>query len=323
MKRESEAQFALVEAFVGRKLGSNETLDRIGQLVKWYRFEKLLARLHVAETGRPAYAPLAMFKALLLAQWYGLSDMGLEEALNDRLSFRRFAGLGLDGATPDHTTLCRFRNDLAAAGLAAKLFAEMNRQLERLGLVLKRGTLIDATLVEAAVRPPARRQAGEEEEPLDADAGFAKRAGKSGSTYGFKAHVAVDERSQLVRCALLTPANVNETVVADGLIQGDERAVYADAAYDTHARRAMLKARAIKDRIMHRPNKHHPDLPLAKQRRNRAISRIRASVETIFAILKRHYGYVRVRYLGLIKNQSHLHLMCIALNMRRAAVLTR
>jgi transposase, IS5 family len=323
MKRESEAQFALVEAFVGRKLGSNETLDRIGQLVKWYRFEKLLARLHGAETGRPAYAPLVMFKALLLAQWYGLSDMGLEEALNDRLSFRRFAGLGLDGATPDHTTLCRFRNDLAAAGLTAKLFEEMSRQLQRLGLVLKRGTLIDATLVQAAVRPPPLGEEGDEEAPTDADAGFAKRAGKSGSTYGFKAHVAVDEGSQLVRCALLTSANVNETVVADGLIQGDEGAVYADAAYDTHARRAMLKARAIKDRIMHRPNKHHPELPPAQRRRNRFIARIRARVETIFAILKRHYGYVRVRYLGLVKNQSHLHLLCIALNLRRAVVLTR
>jgi IS5 family transposase len=326
MKRESEAQFALVEAFVGRRLGSNEALERIGKLVKWYRFEKLLARLHAAPTGRPAYPTLVMFKALLLAQWYGLSDLGLEEALNDRLSFRRFAALGLDGATPDHATLCRFRNDLAAAGLAEKLFEEMNRQLERLGLVLKRGTLIDATLVEAAVRPPPRREDDDDEEDAaaaDSDAGFAKRAGKSGSTYGFKAHVAVDEGSQLVRTALLTPANVNETVVADALIQGDEGAVYADAAYDTHARRALLKARAIKDRIMHRPNKHHPVLPPGQRRRNRVISRIRARVETIFAILKRHYGYVRVRYIGLVKNQSHLHLLCIALNLRRAVVLTR
>ncbi len=128
------------------------------------------------------------------------------------------------------------------------------------------------------MRPPPRAQdAEDEEEPSDADAGFAKRAGKSGSTYGFKAHVAVDEGSQLVRTALLTPANLNETVVADGLIQGDDGALYADGAYDTHARRALLKARAIKDRIMHRPNQHHPDLPPGQQRRNRFISRIRAA----------------------------------------------
>jgi transposase, IS5 family len=320
MKHEVMDQYTLVEAFVGRKLGANETLERIGKLVKWYRFEKLLARLHSAETGRPAYAPLVMFKALLLAQWYGLSDMGLEESLNDRLSFRRFAGLGLDGDTPDHTTLCRFRNDLAVTGLTEKLFEEMNRQLERLGLVLKRGTLIDATLVEAATRPPAF---GSDEEAADPEAAFGRRTGRNGSTYGFKAHVAVDEGSILIRDAVLTPANVNDTVVADGLIQGDERAVYADAAYDTHDRRAALKARGIKDGIMHRPNKHHPELPRWQRRRNRAISAIRARVETIFAILKRHYGYVRVCYRGLIKNQSHLHLLCIALNLRRAVVLTR
>lgn len=316
MKREVMDQYTLVEAFVGRRLGANETLERIGQLVKWYRFEKLLARLHSAQTGRPAYAPLVMFKALLLAQWYGLSDLGLEEALNDRLSFRRFAGLGLDGETPDHTTLCRFRNDLAAGGLTEKLFEEMNRQLERLGLVLKKGTLIDATLVQAATRPPAF---GSDEEVVDPEAAF---GGRNGSTYGFKAHVAVDEGSILIRDAVLTAANVNDTVMADGLIQGDERAVYADAAYDTHDRRAALKARGIKDGIMHRPNKHHPELPRWQRRRNRTISAIRARVETIFAILKRHYGYVRVSYRGLIKNQSHLHLLCIALNLRRAVVLT-
>ena len=321
MKRDgSEQQFSLAEAFVGRKLGANETLDRIGTLVRWYRFEKLLGRLHAAETGRPAYPSLVMFKALLLAQWYGLSDAGLEEALNDRLSFRRFAGLGLDGATPDHTTLCRFRNDLAAAGLSEKLFLEMNRQLERLGLVLKRGTLIDATLVEAATRPPAF---GSEEEGADPDAAFARRAGRGGSSYGFKAHVAVDQESILIRDAILTPGNVNDTVVADELIQGDEAAVYADAAYDTHARRARLRTRGIEDGIMYRPNKHHPELPAWQKQRNRTIAAIRARVETVFAILKRHYGYVRVRYRGLIKNQSHLHLLCIALNLRRAVVLTR
>ena len=279
MKRDVLEQYTLAEALVGRRLGVNETLDQIGSLLKWYRFEKALARLHAAPTGRPAYASLAMFKALLLAQWYGLSDEALEETLNDRLSFRRFAGFGLDEDTPDHTTFCRFRNDLAAAGLTAKLFEEVNRQLDRLGLVLRRGTLIDATLVEAATRPPAFDS---DDEPLDSDARFGKRqAGRSGSSYGFKAHVGVDQGSGLIRKALLTPANVNETVVADALMAGDERAVYADAAYDTHERRAALRARGVKDGIIHRPNKHHPTLPPRQLRRNRAIASIRARVETV------------------------------------------
>lgn len=316
MKREADRQLSLAEALLGRQLGANARLERIDGLVKWYRFEKLLAGLHSAPVGRPSYPPLVMFKALLLQQWYALSDLDLEEALADRLSFRRFLGQGLEAAIPDHTTLCRFRNDLAAAGLSERLFGEMTRQLERAGLVLKRGTLIDATLVEAAVRP-----SGSAEQPSDPDAAFVRRQGKPGSTFGFKAHLAVDQGSNLVRAALLTPANVAETSVADGLVQGDEQAVYADQAYDTKARRAGLRAGGIKDRIMHRPNKHHPVLARWKAKRNKLIATIRGRVEGIFGVLKRSYAYRRARYLGLVKNQSHLHLLCIALNLRRAIAL--
>lgn len=309
-------QMALVEAFVGHRLGSNERLERIDALVKWYRFEKVLAKLHGAKEGRPAYPPLLMLKALLLQQWYGLSDAGVEEALNDRISFRRFVGLELTDAAPDHTTICRFRNDLARAGLAERLFEEMNRQLDRLGVILRRGTLIDATLVEAAVRPTGSADAAK-----DPDAAFTRRQGKTGSTFGYKAHIAVDEASGLIRAALLTAANVNETVVADALIQGDERAVYADQAYDTHARRAMLRRRGIKPRLMHRPNKHHPVLSHWKQRCNRLIASIRGRVETVFGVFKRHYRYRAVRYIGLGKNHSHLHLLCMAFNLRRVTVI--
>ena len=316
MNKRVEEQLSLAEALVGHRLGTNARLERIEAFVQWQPFEKLLSGLHAAETGRPSYPPLAMFKALLLQQWYGLSDAELEEALVDRLSFRRFIGLGLEAAIPDHTTLCRFRNDLVAAGLSDRLFGEMARQLEGHRLVLKRGTLIDATLVSAAVGP-----AGSAEEAKDPDAAFARRSGKPGSTFGFKAHMAIDQGSLLVRAAFLTPANVNETVVADQLIQGDEKAVYADSAYDTKARRSALRARGAKDRIQHRPNKHHPDLGYWKKKRNKLIGRIRGRIEGTFGLLKRSYGYVRVRYIGLAKNQSHLHLLCIAINLRRASIL--
>jgi IS5 family transposase len=317
MKRVVDGQLSLAEALIGRRLGSNARLERIDELMRWYRFEKLLAPLHAAPVGRPAYPPLVMFKALLLQQWYGLSDADLEEALADRLSFRRFLGLGLEGAIPDHTTLCRFRNDVAAAGLAERLFAEVNRQLEKLGLILKQGTLIDATLVQAAVRP-----SGSAEHPSDPDAAFGRPSGGDGANFGFKAHLAVDRGSQLVRAVELTPANVNETVVADRLVLGDEKAVYADQAYDTKARRAALRKRGIKDRIMHRPNKHHRLLSPWAARRNRLIAHIRGRIEGIFGLLKRSYGYRRARYLGLSRNRSHLHLLCIALNLRRAILLT-
>jgi IS5 family transposase len=255
-----------------------------------------------------------MFKALLLQQWYGLSDAQLEETLNDRVSFRRFLGLSLDADAPDHTTVCRFRNRLMEAGLVQPLFAEFDRQMEGRGLVLKQGTMIDATMVEAACGRPPRGHEGDAHDP---DARFAKKEGQPGSTYGYKAHVGVDQGTRLIRSAALTPANVNETEAADGLVRGDEKAVYADKAYDTRARRTTLKRAGIKDRIMHRANKHHPVLPPWLARRNALIAPIRASVETVFAVLKRRMGFVRARYIGLQKNAAHLLLLATAYNMRR------
>jgi IS5 family transposase len=307
-------QRSFLEAFASTKLGRNDCLERVGALVKWYRFEKLLRKLKPDGAGRPPYDPLLMFKALLLQQWYGLSDAQLEEALNDRVSFRRFLGLSLDADAPDHTTVCRFRNRLIEAALVEPLFAEFDRQMEGRGLVLKQGTMIDATMVEAACGRPPR---GHEEEARDPDARFAKKEGQPGSTYGYKAHVGVDQGTRLIRSAALTPANVNETEAADGLVRGDEKAIYADKAYDTRARRTTLKSAGIKDRIMHRPNKHHPVLPPWLARRNALIAPIRASVETVFAVLKRRMGFVRARYIGLQKNAAHLLLLATAYNMRR------
>jgi IS5 family transposase len=309
-------QLGFVEAFASQRLGRNARLDRIGSQVKWYRFEKLLRKLAPEGAGRPPYDPLVMFKALLLAQLYNLSDAGLEEALNDRVSFRRFLGLALEADAPDHTTLCRFRNRLAEAGLVAKLFTEFDKQLEQTGMILKRGTMIDATLVEAAAARPSG-----DGKSCDDDARFAKKEAKAGSVYGYKAHIGMDQDSELIRTALMTPANVNETTVADQLIRFDEKAVYADKAYAKAERRQMLKAAGIKDFIMHKSWGGGPKLSPWQRGQNRLIAPIRARVETVFAIFKKHMGYRRVRYIGLIKNQAQLLLLALAYNMRRAAVL--
>src|SRR5579885_24483 len=117
---------SFVEAMLPEGPRGNGRLDRLSDLAKWYRFEKLLARLRDPGPGRPGYPVLVMFKALLLQSLYGLYDRELEEALADRLSFRRFIGLSLEDAVPDHTTLCRFRNRLVAEGLLEKLFAELD-----------------------------------------------------------------------------------------------------------------------------------------------------------------------------------------------------
>lgn len=309
-------QLGFLGAFASANLGRNDRLDRIAEAVRWYRFEKLLKRLMPEGAGRPPYEPSVMFKALLLAQLYNLSDAGLEEALNDRISFRRFVGLGLEAIAPDHTTLCRFRNRLVEAGLMDRLFAEFDRQLEQSSMVLKRGTIVDATLVEAAAAKPRHGT-----ESSDPEAQFARKEGKSGSTYGYKAHIGMDQKSELIRTALMTPANVNETTVADRLIRFDEKAVYADKAYAKAARRQMLKDHGIKDRIMHKNWGGGPGLSSRQKLHNRLIAPLRSRVETVFAIFKKHMGYRRVRYRGLAKNHAHLMLIALTYNMRRASVL--
>jgi IS5 family transposase len=282
-------------------------------LVKWYRFEKIASHLRDAlSPGHPGYPVLVLIKALVLQGFYGLSDRELEAALGGRLSFRRFIGLSLEEQVPDHTVLNRFRNRLIAEGLLDTLFYELDWQLEKAGVILKRGTMLDATLIDTtSARPRDGRPAS------DPDARFAKRSGKGGSTFGYKAHVGVDEGSGIIRAVITTPANVNDTTPADALIRGDERAVLADAAYHTHVRQAALAGRGVKARLMRRPNKHHPTLPARLKRYNGLIARRRAAVETTFATWKQRMGLTAIRYRGLIKAQAQVLIVAIAFNMRR------
>lgn len=321
MVAKTSGQFSFVDALVRSPRSGH--LDRLSELVKWYRFEKLLARLRQPEApGRPAYASLMMFKALLLQSLYGLSDSELEEALADRLSFRRFVGQGLEETVPDHTTLNRFRNLLIEARLLERLFGELDQQLDKAGLILRRGTMLDATVIETAAARPPNGSAEGAATGSDSEAAFTRRQGKGGFSYGYKAHVGVDQGSGLIRRVVTTPANVNDTVEADRLICGDERAVLADAAYHTKAREVALKERGIKPRLMRRANKHHRQLPARLRRFNRLVARQRFAVETTFATLKRRMGLNVIRYRGLTKAAAQVLIAAIAFNMRRWVTLT-
>jgi transposase, IS5 family len=308
-------QLGFGDGWISPKIGQNATLERLSAEVKWYRFEKLLGGLEAEGPGRPRKQVLMMLKALLLQQWYGLSDADLEETLNDRMSFRRFVGLGLEEAAPDHTTLCRFRNQLAEEGLSEKLFSEFSRQLEARGLILKRGTMIDASLVEAPHRPGS---ADGDRPAVDSDAALTARKGRRGTHYGYKMHAGVDQESRLIRRFVLTPANVNDTVPADALVCGDEKAVYADKGYAKRARRDWLRSLGIKPRIMHKSWGGGPPLTTWQKQANALIAPIRAEVEGVFATLKRWMAYRCVRYRGLHRNESHLKLLGLAYNMQRA-----
>ena len=318
------SQSSFIEALLPAGFGRNHRLERIAGLIDWAPIERLVRTVRCGEAGRPPYAALSMFQALLLQQWYGLSDPGLEEALLDRVSFRRFCGLALDGSTPDETTLCRFRNALKAAMLGEELFAAIGGQLDRAGFIVRKGTLIDATLIESAVRPPPSGSTPKEIEsrsPHDEDANWTRRGQSRRLFFGYKAHIGVDQGSGLVRRRALTPAKTYESEVAERLIVGDEKAVYADKAYEKKERRAALKARGVKDRIQHRRNKHQAALPHWQTVRNKLIGRVRGAVERTFARLKDGYRMRRMRYRGLLANALHLDLALIAFNLRTAEAL--
>lgn len=323
-------QLSFADNLLGDAGWANATLKRISELVDWKEIDALLSGLRSGSMGAPGYPALVLFKALLLQQFYGLSDPQLEEALADRLSFRRFLGLSLTDHVPDHSTIWRFREQLAKSGLAERAFALITGQIERSGFVLKRGTLIDASLVRAAVNAPAppstplppdadgRPASKLVKNPLDPDAAWTKKEGKY--FFGYKAHVGMDQGSRIVRRALFTPAKVNESVPADRLICGDEGIVYADKAYDSNARRAFLKARGIRDGIARRANRWHRTSPWAV-RRNELISHVRAPIEPLFALLKNTYGFARARYRGLARNAGAFYLAITAMNLRRWSML--
>src|SRR5512144_3004907 len=184
------------------------------------------------------------------------------------------------------------------------------------GLIVRQGTLIDATLLQASVKPPSVKEGPVSER--DAEAGWTKKNGKS--HFGYKAHVAVDEGSEIIRTAILTSADLHDSQPAAQLIRGDERAVYGDKAYASQALRARLAEAGINDGLMYRAARNKPLKPWQSWF-NKAVAAIRAAVERRFGIMKRGYGFRRVRYIGLSRNACHLQLLCTAINLKRALAL--
>jgi IS5 family transposase len=314
--RRNLRQMSLADGLINQRAGRNTWLTELDKLIDWSSLDRLLSPIYGSDEGRPSYPVLTLVKLLLLQQWYCLSDPGLEEAVDDRLSFRRFAGLPLDEGVPDHSTIWRFRQQLAAHELAEALFQEINRQLDARGLIVRQGTLIDATIVKAAVKPPAEKDGTVSER--DPEAGWTKK--NDTNYFGYKAHIAVDEGSNLIRDALLTSADLHDSQAAIELIQGDEAAVYADKAYGSQNLRNQLAQAGIHDGLMYKAARNKP-LKRWQKWFNKAVAPIRAGVERGFATMKRHYGFTQVRYLGLVRNACALHLMCTAINLRRALVL--
>ncbi len=320
-------QLSFADGMVAQAAGGNAVLEKVSEFIDWGPIDKLLAGVHGGTMGAPAYPALMMFKALLLQRWYALSDPALEEALKDRLSFRRFVGLALTASIPDHSSLWRFRGAMGTdperasvcrdwpADRTLRLRAQAGNADRRLAGASSRERS-QATRQGPATRRgwQAGQQAGEER------ARSRCRLDQEGRQVLLRllGPCGTDKTSRIIRKIAFTPANINESQPADGLICGDEQIVYADKAYDSHARRRTLKDAGIANGIMRRG---HPSKPLtrAERRRNNAISKHRGAIESLFSLFKNVYGFKRARYRGLVRNNTAILLAAIAINLKRVA----
>jgi IS5 family transposase len=310
-------QLSLAEGLLDPRLGVNARLEAISRAIDWAPLERLAEGIRSGGKGRPPYRAGAMIKALYLQMLYGLSDPGLEEALIDRLSFRRFCGFELDEATPDETTICRFRGAVSEKGLMRACFEEVNRQLDAKGLIVRKGTLVDATLLAAASRKPDIKKGKGARIEREPGASWTKKNGKS--HFGYRLHVSTDQDHNLIRRVVLTPAHIAESPVAEVLICGDEKAVYGDKGYEHKGRRKRLKARGVKDRICHRSHKHQKALPYWQTRRNKLIAKRRAIIEQVFGTTRRVFGYTRARSVKFANNLADAFRLATVFNLRRVA----
>ena len=315
MAHKTSGQLGFADAWLGNNPKLNQRLDKLDRLLDWAPFEKLLSVIYSSTEGRPSHPVLLLFKALLLQTWHTLSDYALEEALDDRLSFRRFTGLSSSEKSPDHSVFSRFRDQLIKHGVHGRLFDELNRQMDAKGLVLKQGTLIDATVIQAAPKKPLANEDGTGgRSTQDPDADWTKKGGKY--HFGYKAHVGMDQGSELVRKISMTAAHVHDGNMLESALSGDEDWAFADKAYDSKKNHKILERQGIGNGILIKGRRKR-ELISVEKRCNGILSKLRSPVERVFGTLKRSYRYCRAKYLGLRKNKLQLTITCIAYNLRR------
>jgi IS5 family transposase len=271
-----------------------ETMDRI---VPWEALCAVVEPVYPKPgNGRPPIGLERMLRLHFLQHWFNLADQACEEALYDSASLRRFAGIDLGREpVPDATSLLRFRHLLERHQLGEALFAAAGRVLQDSGMTLKTGTIVDATLIAA---PSSTKNAQKERDPEM----HQTKKGKQWY-FGMKLHIGVDSQSGLAHSATVTAANVHDKHALPQLLHGNEKRVYGDTAYASQQELIRAKAPDAKDFTNERVRRRK-DGPVdeVKRAKNRNQSRIRARVEHVFAVVKRLWGFTKVRYRGLAKN---------------------
>jgi IS5 family transposase len=253
--------------------------------------------------GRPSFPAETMLRIHFMQQWFALSDPGMEEALHDIPALRAFAKLDAgDDLIPDESSILRFRHRLERHGLAERLLAEVNALLTEQGLLLRQGTIVDATLINAP--SSTKNQSGER----DPDMHQTKKGNQW--YFGMKAHIGVDTESGLTHTVVTTPANVNDVTQAHALLHGDETDVFGDAGYQGVEKREENQDNEATWHVAMKPGKRRalPETLLGEllDQIEHAKASIRAKVEHPFRVVKRQFGFLKTRYRGLRKNTAQI-----------------
>jgi IS5 family transposase len=303
-------------------------LAKLDAAVPWKRLVGPVLKLpeyarYIEDPSRPGERPIdpgVMLRCLMLQKWFNLSDPQLEEQLKDRISFRRFAGLSQDDPTPDETTFVKFRARLREAKLDAVVFAAVLRHVEGRGLLVKGGTIVDATIIEQSRghKTGEKDEKGEDITTRDPEASFTKKHGVS--YHGYKMHTATDA-SGLITGVVTSTASHHDSRHIDELIGGERRAVFADSAYSDAKRREELESRGVLPAIVYKRVKGQKKLYPWQKKWNKLVSQVRAIGEHPYAWMKRLMNFTRCRYRGLRRNAFDFVMTAAAYNVRKAVSL--
>jgi IS5 family transposase len=298
MKQQTFASQSSFEKY-GRKSRRELFLDEMELVVPWAELQALVEPHYPkAGNGRRPVGLSIMLRTYFMQQWFNLSDPGVEEAFYESATLRLFAGVDLGVApAPDETTVLRFRHLLEKHDLCGAMLETVNRHLEAKGIRIATGTIVDATIIHA---PSSTKNEKKERDP----AMHQTRKGKQWY-FGLKAHIGVDSKEGTVHSVATSAANVSDVHMLPDLLHGEERKVWGDGGYQGQTKAIQQTAPKAQDMICKRTKfKNYVD-EVAKKK-NTTKSRVRAKVEHVFRILKRVFGFDKVRYRGIAKNHHRL-----------------
>ncbi len=307
-----------------KKTKRDEFLEIMDEIIPWDEWVKVILPFYYkGQRGRPPKGVEIMLRMYLLQCWFHLSDEGVEDAIYDSYAFRKFMGINfLEQDVPDATTLLHFRHLLEENSLNKLFFEAINRVMVATGHMMKGGTIVDATIIDA---PSSTKNA---EKKRDPEMHQTKKGGQW--RFGMKCHIGVDAGSGLVHTIEVTEANEHDIPVASRLIREDDEVVYGDSGYLGIQKRKEIQADPHLASIDYRINRRPKSLPKVsdwaidwERYIERQKSSVRCKVEHAFHIIKRQFGFQKAPYRGLAKNENRLYALFASANLYVLALAAR